>query len=320
MNIAEQLSAHLGNTFQAPGAEIRFNCPQCDRAGKTPDTKGHLYINTRKEVYFCQRCEWKGSVKWLFQHLGIRTTPTVQSWADTIRRLRLITGEDYREAYDPAEEIEYPCGTIEPELGYRAYTYLTASKDREVNGLACRGLHPTVIDEYRIRIGASGTFWEQRIFVPTWWDDLLTFWVARDLTGTHPVKYLNPYGRSRRYHVFNLDKALQYRDVVITEGVFSAIAAGPNAVASFGKYVTAEQLIQLAEAGFETYYVALDGDAKPQALYVASWLKRRGKHVKIVALPAWGDPDSVEDFPQRLREAPTFGFRTRLEFTMNRFE
>lgn len=41
----------------AGGDEKRGNCPACG------DAKGHLYLNVRKGVYYCHRCEFSGKIK-----------------------------------------------------------------------------------------------------------------------------------------------------------------------------------------------------------------------------------------------------------------
>lgn len=318
----ERLLPYLGTPYPAPGAEIRFDCPVCHKRSshRTPDTKGHLYLNTAKKLFFCQRCEWKGSLKWLLQYFGLPSTQTstVAEWADVVRRMSYFTGEDYGEKYDATEEIEYPCGVHAPSSVYATFRYLTQPKTEKFNGLSCRGLHPSLIREYQLREGAAGSWGETRVFIPTFHEGKMTFWVARDTSGTAATKYLNPTGRSRRYHIFNLDRAMKYRDVVITEGVFSAIAAGPNAVATFGKYVTGEQLRLLRQADFRTYYVALDGDAAAQAIYVAEWLQARGCKVQMVSLPVNQDPDSVEDFQGYVDNSEPYGWETAARFLIRR--
>lgn len=40
--------------------EMQRNCPYCEMSGKSKDTKKHLYINTKKGVAYCHRCNYKG--------------------------------------------------------------------------------------------------------------------------------------------------------------------------------------------------------------------------------------------------------------------
>jgi hypothetical protein len=257
---------------------------------------------------------WKGSLELLLKRFGVTLTTTVAQWGDGLRRVRYLAEVDYTEPYDHTEEIDYPCETYAPERGFHSYNYLTRSKKKQISGVSCRGMSASQVERYRLRVGTGG--WGERIFIPTLWGGKVTFWVARDYSGETDIKYLNPTDRSRRYHVFNLEQAQEYQDVVITEGVFSAIAAGPNAIATFGKYVTVDQLIQLEQAKFRTYYVALDGDARPQSSYVARWLRSHGCDVRLVILPPTEDPDSVDDFPARMLDAKEYSFRSEVEFLL----
>ncbi len=317
MQLHDALVAHFGSSVKGPGSEIRFCCTYCVSRGKpTPDTKYHLYLNTQKKLFICQRCGMKGSAAWLLESLGVSIMPQAAEWGDVVRRLRLFTEQNYDPGYDPTEEIEYPCPTLVPQLGLLSYRYLVWSRDTRVNGLPCRGLTDQILDDYHLRVGSRGG-WVNRIFIPTFHAGKITFWCARDFSGsTRYPKYMNPPHRNRRHHVFNLDRARGYADVIITEGVFSAIAAGPNAVATFGKMVTVEQLQYILAAGFRTHFVALDGDAKPQALYVARWLSSRGAGVKLVKLPPQDDPDSVPDFKSYLDSASPFSFRSEIELLL----
>jgi len=53
-------------------SETRYNCPFCVLVGKSPDVKGHLYVNWSKGVFHCFRCNAKGRTS---QLKGVPLTP-----------------------------------------------------------------------------------------------------------------------------------------------------------------------------------------------------------------------------------------------------
>jgi DNA primase len=59
----------------------------------------------------------------------------------------------------------------------------------------------------------------------------------------------------------NLDQAKQFPRVVITEGPIDCVHAGPDAVATFGKQISAVQIAKLIKAGVKAVDLMWDSDA-----------------------------------------------------------
>jgi DNA primase len=103
----------------------------------------------------------------------------------------------------------------------------------------------------------------------------------------------------RYYDVLRGLRKKKFNSVVITEGTISAIRAGLNAVATYGKYVSPEQVEMLAslqtkaDAGPISYIVALDGDALSYSMKLARRLFARGLQTSVVMLPDGHDPASL---------------------------
>lgn len=303
MNVEDKLKGALGDHHKSSTSELSFNCPQCHiRANKRRDVKKHLYVNVAKNAFFCHRCQWKGSVDYLLKSLGLASKePDIRGWNKIVKDHRFLSGKDYSVAYE-LFEIEYPCHTLRPQKGMSAWSYLNR-----------RGVTEEDIDFYQIVCGV-GKSWDNRIFFPTYRNNEMVYWVARDFSHDPVIKYINPPHSERRHHVFNLDKAEGYDEVHITEGVFSAIAAGRNGICTFGKYVTSEQVKLLLDADFKTYYVALDGDAWKNADFLAGALHKRGKSVRLVPIPYGEDPDSVNDYQQWVDESVPYTYENRVNF------
>jgi hypothetical protein len=116
--------------------------------------------------------------------------------------------------------------------------------------------------------------------------------------------------------VFHLAAAMTYNEVVITEGVFSAIAVGDDAVGTYGKNITDVQIMMLVKASFDQYIIALDGDARKDAVQLAQALVARRCNVSLVEFDYDEDPDSCKDFEQRRKDALPYSLRNRIIFTL----
>lgn len=285
----------LGASLPAGDGELRFLCPQCVKRKGSQDSSGHLYVNVQQGKFNCFRCGWKGYVSYLLKVLGISVHAQVADWKQVASGMSLFTGVKVDESYDNTVPIEYPCEVAHPLNSPAAWNYLLE-----------RGLNEQHVNYYQMVVGCEGQ-WKTRIFIPTLHEGEVVFWVARTFAGQEP-KYMNPSGVSKKHYWFGLEQAKQFDWVIVTEGVFSAIAAGPNAIAAFGKSVSKEQREQLIDAGFKTIFVSLDGDARKEAMELCSWLHSRGQDVRLVDLAYGEDPASISDFRQRLERATKYDY------------
>lgn len=292
--VLTRLASTLGDWRPAGDDEVRFSCPFCPGKGYGEDSHGHLYYNTEKQVFVCFRCGEKGSAKWLCRKAGahypepgaLRQVPA--SLLDLVRRsLSPAQKEDH------LGPVTYPCEVRLVVPGSPALPYLIS-----------RGIS---VEEVRAARLSWGTYkGSDRIFFPTFSsdDERMTYWSARAFRNEEPgrpvEKYVNPESRKGSI-VYNLDRARRHRQVVITEGVVSALAVGSHGVATFGKAVSLEQRSALLRYPFEEYVVALDGDARREALELASFFLAQGRRASLVCFGKREDPASC-DLPRRLEE------------------
>lgn len=302
----------LGSAMAAPEPELRFCCPKCIVRKKSADQSGHLHVNAEVEKFVCFRCGWKGPLSALLKAIGGTVDASIQDWGEVARKLSLFQPDRKIEGgYDNTEPIEYPCAVSHPMAYPDAWNYLTSEKSA-----GGRGLTMDQINYYQIAAGTERGY-ATRVFIPTLHDGQVVFWVARTYAGQEP-KYMNPKDVSKKHYLFGLEQAKANFDwVIVTEGVFSAIAAGPNAVAAFGKAVSKEQRMMLADAKFKRYYVALDGDARKEANELCMWMKSRDMDVYLVDLRGKEDPDSVDNFRNRLESAKPFDFYATAQYGLN---
>lgn len=269
--------------------EYGFNCPYCiDRKG-TPDIHGHLYVDVKNLVYFCFRCGAKG---YLSEKEYIKPSPTDD---ELIESFKDIFKDQSKYKYKVSLNQKIPM--LKPYVGSEGYKYL-------IN----RGITQELIDFYNIREGTSG-FFKDRIIIPnkvyddydkfeSWTDMMVARYIKKspkDENGKDIIpKYLNQRGSNRRKTVFNLFRIPMYSDIIITEGCFSAISAGSNAVATYGKYVTDIQLRKILNKQPKRIYVSLDPDADKDAIELCNRILKFGNFkVYKVDMPKGEDPNSL---------------------------
>lgn len=270
------------------GDEIIYLCPFCEENGKTEDTKGHLYVNNRNLLYFCHRCGSKGKVS---QSSVRYEYDPIPSDMEMFELLDSVVGDSYER---PEEDwFPIPPDLVEPTS--KCGTYLTN-----------RGVTPDVVRLYSIRQGTRGRQ-ALRVIVPNRIEtvggrEFTDMYVARycddiprNAKGKAAFpKYLNPPGADKNKVVFNLHRIPKGSPIILCEGVFSAISAGRNAVAIYGKTISRDQLSMILSNSPSKLYVCLDPDARREALSLCHRLCRTSAvPVYNVELPEGHDPNSL---------------------------
>jgi len=115
-----------------------------------------------------------------------------------------------------------------------------------------------------------------RLVFPVWEDGQLVYWQARAMWESQDkdfLKALNPPkqpGAAVSSDVLmNLNTARHYPRVCIVEGPTDCVHAGPDAVASFGKAISAVQIAKLYRAGVRALDLMWDADAREAMLSYA---------------------------------------------------
>lgn len=275
------LTKHLGEPIAGGSQEIRFCSPFTShfRNPNKSDREFHLYVNLRKGKFFDFRSELCGSVSYLYYLLGeaydsepISVPPLdeLRSRFENLDRIQtfVLPIADLPEWYTPVH------------AGSWAYFYLLG-----------RGLTDGDIAAYRIGEGYDDDG-EYKVVIPSFGQSgECEYWVARTVNQFSKRRYTNPVV-NRRYHLGFLHTAIRCspRSVVLCEGVFSALIAGRDAVASYGKFVTNDQLHRLWRVGVRDLRIALDGDAEREAMETALRAGRMGFTTSIIKMPKDKDP------------------------------
>lgn len=290
--------------------EYATDCPMCTERGEpTPDHKKKLWINPKTGYYLCYRCSWSGDLVDL-----VRAYDKCSMFAalkvlqgkplDPMENLNLhleIEHYDLDEESQELKEIELPYGYNQI---VRNHAYLIE-----------RGVPVEYATDHEWGISDAG-FTKDRLIVPTFMDGRIVFWQAR-ATWDEPdnddfKKVLNPVGVSARHVLYNYDNAIEYDEIIITEGFMDACKVGEDAVATNGKNLHPQQVEHLTNAGIKKVVLMWDADAwsdgarkknKLSSIQRASDLLRMwGIQVRAVKMPEGKDPGSYDFHSEELRE------------------
>jgi len=278
----QALFSLLGEPTPTSTGELRFQSPFQDKF-KNPfkeDRKKHLYVNLAKAKFFCFKSGIAGSLNYLFALLGVELQEVPVHIETTLNDLR----QRISSLGAPQEKFTIPKAEL-PEW----YQPVTSGSGvhRYLRG---RGVPDVDIIWYSVGEGTGEM--DGWVILPNLSKSgECEYWVARNI---HHKTYHNP-SVDRRFHVLFLEKALSVSpgEVTVCEGVFSALAAGRDAVAALGKFITDDQIRRMWDAGVRKVNLALDGDAWDETLDTAERAVIIGLEVNIIPLPADMDPGDM---------------------------
>lgn len=320
MNMEYWLEARFGDVgLTSDREDLRVNCPFCKARNGRADVKRHLYVSLVKPVAHCFRCSWKGH--WLSLVMSVEGC----SYADALGYM-VAPSINVAEFDNPISRLYSPRGLINVKNvvsmpdGFRM---LTLTRDgATLEGMAIYnyvrqrlygvsrkfGYHKQFITDIFGWIPGSNRVW---ILIDENW------WQGRTIVNAEP-KYLSPpwpigdslwnggalKGWRRRKGMFE-----SFNEIVICEGVFSAMHVGPNAVALCAKTSTVAQTKRIAGTRVQKIIIMLDADAADESYKLARDLVSAGYAGELVIHHLCkGDPcDGLKG------DAVAYGFRSQLE-------
>ena len=305
--------------------EIRFNCPSCLENGEDrADTKMRLWVAPTKGKFHCFNCGWDGNL--------IRLVMTMAK-VGVRGALRLMHGKT-----SPFEHLSYPLihdderleeddiEVPEVEFPHGFETFEDARRKTIFHDyLKARGIPLSYAKLMGWGFSTVG-YVKNRLIVPTYMNDRLVFWQARDVLGDGSLtgkrhehwktadykKVLNPKGTSSRKVIYGYDTLKSHEEIVLVEGFTDAAKVGPMAAAINGKTLHAAQVEALAALPrLKSVVLLLDPDAwedaryhrngprrgklkKPCSVEVAKSLLQIYTEVRAVRLPEGRDAGSYE--------------------------
>lgn len=287
-------------------AQYVTHCPNCAALGKRHDDY-KLSISLEKNVYHCYRCGCSGKV-----------TSLLKGYVNSGNLIR------YRMNFKDQEFSDSGNVLISSEL--MDYNNISNPIDcymiNAVNYLKKRHISLDDVQKYNIRIGKG--LYKNRILIPTYdREGNIVYLTARDYVNKDPEqKYYNPPGSHKALAVWNIQNITKDDIVVITEGVFSGLAATRNlknkakAVSIFGKSVSEAQVRMISEVNPKEIVLCFDGDVSKKEI-VSNFNKfRRIYHgdMSVLKLDGNDDPDSIEKtlFQEKfLNRVPAMQFKIK---------
>ena len=282
--------------IQGRSPEVKICCPACS------ESRYRFGINTVKIVGHCFNCGFSAGGWRLLEFLGY------EDEAEEFSKVSL-TEEDLELQIKKALFSEERVLELPPELevsGIRMTDYIKWKNpaykdiyDLTYRYLQSRNFVPEEIAKtYDLILPRPDSWLRERIVIPVYEDKKLVYFQARSLTNALP-KYLNPRkecsenGKSN--FVFNLDKiaSKNFRNIVICEGIFSAMSVGLNGVAIFGKDMSDVQAAKIMSLKIDHATIMLDPGAELESVRAAMKLYPRIS-VSVARLRG-GDPNEVPE-------------------------
>lgn len=220
----------FGNNFiRNKTDELIFNCKKCGRP--------KLYVDTKTGVYHCFRCNFKGKIKTRATLAGVR------------------------EKYNMDTLIKQTKENKDEQLTLIHFVYKPLT-EQQIKALNNRGITSADIKYYNI----CGRAEDERIQIPNFvkgcFTDVICAWEwdKSKVTNKNP-KYLNSEGTEKSktlFNIYNIDNNPE--QIVLCEGLFNAITAGKNAVASYGCSLSSRQCDLILEKEPKSILIAYDSD------------------------------------------------------------
>lgn len=269
--------------------EYMCMCPNCKRLGKKVEDH-KLGISLSKNVFHCYRCSWSGSVDYLLNG--------VVSGRDLLE-FKFRDFKENKEQLLNSEILDYDnVATKIDEYCYDAITYLKN-----------RGFTKEDIEKYDIRLGKG--LYQGRLTIPVY-DDYknVVYLTARDhINKNNPLRYINPPESHKSLFVWNLNNVNSGNKIILTEGVFSGMAADKvsdefTAVCIFGKSISDKQVKLISKKSPSEIVLSFDGDVPVKEVkknYDKIRMYCQGK-VTVLRLYGKEDPNSIscEEYYSRL--------------------
>ena len=285
-----QLLKSIFGRFHHSNNEHLFHCPKCKHH------KRKFSINLEKDAFKCWICDYHGrSLRRLVRKYG--DFRILQQWdrlngREDITKFDDIFSEDDRD--EQIQRIDLP-----KEFISLANNDLPLAMMPALNYLENRGVTKKDILRWKIGCCMQGDY-NNRVVIPSFNEEgYINYFVARTFNGAWK-KYLNP--PASRDIIFN-ELYLDFdQELIIVEGIFDAIIAGPNSVPILGSTLRENsKLFQQIVKNDTPIYVGLDIDAENKSKRIIKDLLNYGIEIYKIDTSGYDDIGSMtkEEFLKR---------------------
>jgi len=169
------------------------------------------------------------------------------------------------------------------------------------------------IIKYNIGFCKEGKY-EYRVIIPSY-DEIgkLNYFIARDYKEPSLQKYKNPPTSAKNIIGFELYINWD-APIILVEGIFDALTIKRNVIPLFGKILHSKLMQKLVKSSVDRIYIALDNDARKDALKQAETLMSYGKEVYLVEMEG-KDANEIgfEQFLNTLEKTVPLNLKTLIE-------
>ena len=287
------VSAILGDSYRSNDEHL-FACPYCKHYKKK------LSVNIEKNVYKCWICETIGrDIRRLVRRFG--DFSQLQEWDKLTNRININDFDDLF-TENTAKRIDSQLVTL-PSGFISLNNEPSLSATPALNYLKKRGILDKDTLYWKMGYCMDGRY-ANRIIIPSFDDNGdLNYFVARSFA-SNLRKYLNP--PVSKDVVFN-ELYLEWdTDLVITEGIFDTIIAGPNAVPLLGSTLRPNSKLFMKIVQNDTpIFLALDPDADMKEKKIIKLFLTYGLEVYKIDIGGYEDVSEMgrEEFLNRKQNA-----------------
>ena len=250
----------LMKSYQMKNGESAFHCPFCNHHKKK------LQVNFDTQKWHCWVCNKGG-------HKISILLRKINASREIIKQALKLLDEYVSYSKDKNEVTEYKVSL--PDF----YKPLWKKSDdplykNALSYLSKRGIGSREILRYSIGYCDGGEY-RNRIIIPSYdVDGKLNYFIARDMFPNSKFKYKNP-PMSKDTVCFEL--FINWDEpIVLCEGVFDAISIRRNVIPLLGKFPSKTLVKRLVEKKVKQIYVALDEDARKDAVKLSKFLMDYG--------------------------------------------
>ena len=272
------LKSVLGQSYNS-GEETLFHCPRCEHHKKK------LSVNVEKNVFKCWVCDWRGKdIYRIIRRYG--TYDQKQTWKSFSGAVDVINFSS--RLFEDVVINNQQKLSLPDEFKSLANKSMPKTAFYPINYLESRGIGKSDIIRWKMGYCDTGEY-SGRIIIPSFDSEGdVNYFIARSYDREWP-RYKNP-ANARKDIVFN-DLFLDFdEDLVIVEGVFDAVVAGPNAVPLLGSTLSERHaLLQKIIENDTPVYIAMDSDAKKKELNIIKLLMKYDIEVRKIDIGDYSD-------------------------------
>lgn len=264
----------LGKGQSTSKGNYAFKCPFCDHY--KPKLEINLQTTSKRENFWhCWVCNSKGKTL-------LSLFKKIKAPDRKISELNVLIVPTKKEEHIPISAIELPKEFI--SLSYSIEDKVAQIEAKHaLKFLSKRGISKDDIIKYNIGFCKEGKY-EYRVIIPSYDEQgKLNYFIARDYKEPSLQKYKNPPASAK--DVIGFELYINWdAPIILVEGIFDALTIKRNVIPLFGKVIHGKLMEKLVKSSVDRIYIALDNDARRDALKQAEMLMSYGKEVYLVEM------------------------------------